>query len=205
MKLSNLCDGWRPSNHKNKTVTRPYYLCNGNLYSGSTVFSYWNISQGTLSLTWINLTQINLIPVWISTSIHYKLWGEATYPFPNFNDARISYLIPPFLGLVIIHPCWNAVIESMFSSNSQANRQMTIPHINVLVQNCSNSSALAMELLQFCIKPLICPLQPTPIYHNKANITFFLIFHANIKVNLMKLLFLFWLLEDTYLCQLPKK
>ena len=29
-------------------------------------------------------------------------------------------------------------------------------HIDVLVQNCSNSSALAMELLQFCAKPPIC-------------------------------------------------
>ena len=30
------------------------------------------------------------------------------------------------------------------------------PHINNLVQDCSNSSALAMELLQSCTKPLIC-------------------------------------------------
>ena len=28
-----------------------------------------------------------------------------------------------------------------------------ITHIGGLVQNCSNSSALAMELLQYCIKP----------------------------------------------------
>ena len=29
--------------------------------------------------------------------------------------------------------------------------------INGLVQDCSNSSALAMELLQSCTKPLMCP------------------------------------------------
>ena len=29
-------------------------------------------------------------------------------------------------------------------------------HINGLVQDCSNSSALAMELLQSCTKPSIC-------------------------------------------------
>ena len=29
-------------------------------------------------------------------------------------------------------------------------------HIDVLVQNCSNSSVLAMELLQFCTKSLTC-------------------------------------------------
>ena len=28
-----------------------------------------------------------------------------------------------------------------------------------LVHNCSNSSALAMELLQSCTKPSICPIQ----------------------------------------------
>ena len=32
---------------------------------------------------------------------------------------------------------------------------ITYLHINGLVQDCSNSSVLAMELLQSCIKPLI--------------------------------------------------
>ena len=31
-----------------------------------------------------------------------------------------------------------------------------LPHLNGLVQDCSNSSANALELLQFCTKPLIC-------------------------------------------------
>ena len=31
-------------------------------------------------------------------------------------------------------------------------------HIEGLTQDCSNSSALAMELLQFCAKPSINPL-----------------------------------------------
>ena len=34
-------------------------------------------------------------------------------------------------------------------------------NINGLVQDCSNSSALAMELLQFCTKPSIYFLQAT--------------------------------------------
>ena len=29
-------------------------------------------------------------------------------------------------------------------------------HIDGLVQDCNNSSALAMELVQFCTKPSIC-------------------------------------------------
>ena len=30
-------------------------------------------------------------------------------------------------------------------------------YINGLVQDCGDSSALAMELLQFCAKPPVCP------------------------------------------------
>ena len=36
-----------------------------------------------------------LIPAWISNYIHYKVWYEITYPFPNFNGA-----IPHFIGYV---------------------------------------------------------------------------------------------------------
>ena len=32
--------------------------------------------------TWVIST---LIPVWISNYIHYKVWDEITYPFPNVN------------------------------------------------------------------------------------------------------------------------
>ena len=24
---------------------------------------------------------------------HYKVWGEITYPFPNFNDAAVKILL----------------------------------------------------------------------------------------------------------------
>ena len=37
---------------------------------------------------------------------------------------------------------------------------MVVHHINGLVQDCSNSSALAMELLQSCNKPLISYCRP---------------------------------------------
>ena len=45
--------------------------------------------------------------------IHYKVWDEITYPFPNFNGATvearewISYFIPPFTRLVITYPLWD--------------------------------------------------------------------------------------------------
>ena len=47
---------------------------------------------------------------WISNYIHYKVWDEITYLFPNFNSATvevwewISYFIPHFIGRVIIYP-----------------------------------------------------------------------------------------------------
>ena len=33
---------------------------------------------------------LTLIPAWISNYIHYKLWGEITYPFLNFNGATVE-------------------------------------------------------------------------------------------------------------------
>ena len=41
--------------------------------------------------TWLNNMghwhALTLIPAWISNYIHYKVWDEITYPFPNFNSA----------------------------------------------------------------------------------------------------------------------
>ena len=33
---------------------------------------------------------VALIPVWISNYIHYKVWYEITYLFPNFNDGTVA-------------------------------------------------------------------------------------------------------------------
>ena len=44
----------------------------------------------------------NLNPAWISDYVHYKMWDEITYPFPNINGATVavwewvSNLIPHF-------------------------------------------------------------------------------------------------------------
>ena len=49
----------------------------------------------------------SLIPAWISSYIHNKMWDEMTYPFPNFNGAAvevwnwISSFIPHFTGALI--------------------------------------------------------------------------------------------------------
>ena len=51
-----------------------------------------------------------LIPVWISIHMPSKVWGEITYPFPNFNGhtievwERMSNVTPHFMIYVIIDP-----------------------------------------------------------------------------------------------------
>ena len=57
--------------------------------------------------------ELTLIPARISNYIHYKVWGEITYPFPNFHGKTvevwewISNFIPYYTGHVIayIHRC----------------------------------------------------------------------------------------------------
>ena len=54
-----------------------------------------------------------LIPAGISNYIHYKMWDEITYLFPNFNGAAVGVwewignFVPHFTGYVIIHPCYD--------------------------------------------------------------------------------------------------
>ena len=39
----------------------------------------------------LSLHGLTLIPVWISNYIHYKVWGESTYPFPNVNVYTLKF------------------------------------------------------------------------------------------------------------------
>ena len=49
----------------------------------------------------------------INNCIHYTVWDEITYPFPNFNGDTIevwewiSNFNPHFIWHVITYPCWN--------------------------------------------------------------------------------------------------
>ena len=53
------------------------------------------------------------ITPWISNYIHYKVWDEITYPFPNFNGATIEVwewihnFMLHFTEYVITYPCWD--------------------------------------------------------------------------------------------------
>ena len=54
-----------------------------------------------------------IIPARISNYIHFKMWGEIAYPFPNFNGCTVevwewkSNFIPNFIRFVITYPCWD--------------------------------------------------------------------------------------------------
>ena len=51
---------------------------------------------------------------------------------------------------------WPVLTPKTKSKFWQAMMQLTDVYIDSLVQDCSSSSALAMELLQSCAKPSIC-------------------------------------------------
>ena len=54
---------------------------------------------------------LTLIPAWISNYIHYDVWDEIAYPFPNGNGCTVEVwewmgkFIPYFTGHVITYPC----------------------------------------------------------------------------------------------------
>ena len=56
---------------------------------------------------------LTLIPAWINNCVHYILWSEITYPFPNSIGATvevwewISSFIPYFIVDVITFPCFD--------------------------------------------------------------------------------------------------
>ena len=72
-------------------------------------------------ITWIDDSSVQrckyhqgpFLLTWIHKCIHYKMWDEITYEFPNFNDYTIevrewiSNFISHFIGHVITYPCWD--------------------------------------------------------------------------------------------------
>ena len=56
---------------------------------------------------------LTLMPAWMSNYIHYEMWDEITFLFPNFNGCTIEVwewihnFIPHFTGHVITYPYWD--------------------------------------------------------------------------------------------------
>ena len=64
---------------------------------------------------WVPTSRWPLTPAWISNNIHYNVWNEITYPFPNFKCATVevwkwmSKFITHFTVHVITYPCCDQV------------------------------------------------------------------------------------------------
>ena len=62
---------------------------------------------------------------WISNYVHYKVWDETTYAFPNFNGCTvevwecISNFIWRFIMDVITCPCWDWSWPMLVKGGSQ--------------------------------------------------------------------------------------
>ena len=81
--------------------------------------------------------------------IHVKRgpWAKSVNPFV----ASLIYLSADFCILCVISLHWNDLVVQTLSHG----RHVYPIHIDVLVQDCSNSIANALELLQSCTKPSI--------------------------------------------------
>ena len=88
-----------------------------NLMTEIDIMNKWDFITFEIDMrfSWISYitTAPDTIPAWMSNYIHYKVWVEITYAFPNFNGCTvevwewISNSIPHFRGHMINYPCWN--------------------------------------------------------------------------------------------------
>ena len=82
-------------------------------HSASVIILLYALSYEKLIMMILKCTNKTLIQAWISNNIHYKVWDEITYPFPNFNDATvevwewISNFFSHFIMFIITYPCWD--------------------------------------------------------------------------------------------------
>ena len=68
------------------------------------------LEYSRVPLYWHGLT---LIPAWVSYYIHYQVYDEIIYTFPNFIGTAIEVwewiinFIPHFTVHIITYPCWD--------------------------------------------------------------------------------------------------
>ena len=60
------------------------------LHSALIIALLYALSYEKLIKMRLKCTNKTLVPAWISNYIHYKVWDEITYPFPNFKGATIE-------------------------------------------------------------------------------------------------------------------
>ena len=69
------------------------YRCYNHTLCSKNIFAITHLPPGPLLLTWINVLRgLTVIPEWWSNYTNYKVWGEITYPFPNFKGVTSTVL-----------------------------------------------------------------------------------------------------------------
>ena len=115
-------------------------MCAGILYHvPCSLFVLGTISRSTMQC----IMRPGPIPAWINVSIHYKVWDEITYPFPNFNDATVEIreLISNFTPFYCGYDCLSMLGIKLNHVCKRGPRQMLRSHMKshnsfVLYQYC---------------------------------------------------------------------
>ena len=81
---------------------------------------------------------------------HFDLLGLLVLTFTHLDKISVRFFCGRCSSLLY------SVLQQSWSGDVLVSSYQSIHHIDGLVQDCSNSSALAMELLQSCTKPSIC-------------------------------------------------
>ena len=94
---------------------------------------------------------LTLIPALIHNYIHYKVWGEIIYPFPNFNGATvevcewISNFIPHFNGHVIAYPCSPLKLIPVSKAGRRCRKMYDVIHLPISFKVSSLSLAQSYD------------------------------------------------------------
>ena len=68
-------------------ITHPNCSCLRNS-PAIAIFSFTHHDLGPLLLTWFDIN-----PSWIRNYIHFEVWNEITYPFPEFNGYTMEWIL----------------------------------------------------------------------------------------------------------------
>ena len=110
-----------------------------------------------LGMRWwhINKNRIIRICMWESQILYYNHIPQGQMQYISWHHLKSTMKYSSHFSERPCIPNW--LILLLYSNNGSSVVSIILPniHIDGLVQDCSNSSALAMELLQSCTRPSI--------------------------------------------------
>ena len=113
---------------------------------------------------------VMITQTWISTYIHYKMWGEIIHPFPNFIGAAvevwklISNFIPHFTGRMISYP-FATQINRWVNHETKASIKFHLDHHYYFFSNTKTFHGAAAHSMvpKSCIVWYFLHVNPTPV------------------------------------------